>query len=73
MVSAIDCTWLELTGSGNVATAALIAVSMMLIVSGEKDALEKSFMGLRPEPLPATRKTVAGSQGCRTKLTLNYQ
>jgi hypothetical protein len=42
----------ELTGSGKVATAASIAVSMMLIISGEKDALEKSFMRLRPQATP---------------------
>jgi len=63
MVSAIDCTWVELTGYGNVATAASIAVSMMLNISGEKDAFEKSFMRSRPKRLPAARETVAGSDG----------
>lgn|SRR6478752_6263251 len=43
MVSAIDCTCEELTGSGNDATAASIASFMMAMVSGENDAFEKSF------------------------------
>ena len=44
MDSAIDCTCAEFTGSGNDATAASNAISMMLIVSGGKDAFEKSFI-----------------------------
>jgi hypothetical protein len=56
MLSAIDCTWLELTGSGRVAIAACIAEVMMLIISGENDAFEKSFMCCRPQRLPATQR-----------------
>ena len=44
MDSAIDCTCAELTGSGNDATAASNAIFMMLMVSGGKDAFEKSFI-----------------------------
>jgi hypothetical protein len=44
MLSAIDCTWAELTGSGYVATAASIAFFMMPMVSGGNDAFEKSFI-----------------------------
>jgi hypothetical protein len=44
MVSAKDCTCVELTGSGREETAAPKAVVIMLIVSGGKDALEKSFI-----------------------------
>ena len=44
MLSAIDRTCAELTGSGNVATAASIAVFMRSMVSGGNDALEKSSM-----------------------------
>jgi hypothetical protein len=45
---AIDCTFDELTGSGSVATAASIADCKMATVSGEKDALAKSFTALFP-------------------------
>jgi hypothetical protein len=44
MVSAIDCTCAELTGSGREATAAPKAIVIIVIVSGGKDALEKSFI-----------------------------
>lgn len=44
MDSAMDCTCVELTGSGKDATAASKAIVMMLIVSGGKDAFEKSFI-----------------------------
>ena len=44
MDSAMDCTCDELTGSGKDATAASNAIFMMLIVSGGKDAFEKSFI-----------------------------
>jgi hypothetical protein len=44
MVSAIALTFFELTGCGKVATAASIASSMRPIVSGGKDAFEKSFI-----------------------------
>ena len=44
IVSAIEFTLAELTGSGSVATAASIASSMMLMVSGGKLAFEKSFI-----------------------------
>jgi hypothetical protein len=44
MDSAMDCTCAELTGSGNDATAASKAIFMMLMVSGGKDAFEKSFI-----------------------------
>jgi hypothetical protein len=44
MLSAIDCTCAELTGSGNVAIAASIATFIMSTVSGGKDAFEKSFI-----------------------------
>ena len=40
----MDCTCAELTGSGNDATAASKAIFMMLMVSGGKDAFEKSFI-----------------------------
>jgi hypothetical protein len=43
MDCAIDCTFDELTGSGNVATAASIADCSIAMLSGEKDALAKSF------------------------------
>ena len=43
MVSAMDCTCEELTGSGNDATAASMASFMMPMISGENDAFEKSF------------------------------
>ena len=45
MVSAMDCTCEELTGSGNDATAASIASFMMPMISGENDAFEKSCNG----------------------------
>src|SRR4051794_28790008 len=48
MDCAIDCTLDELTGSGSVATAASIADCRMATVSGEKDALAKSFTALFP-------------------------
>src|SRR6185437_6942638 len=54
MVSAIDCTCAELTGSGNVATAASIAVFMRSMVSGGNDALEKSSTA-RTSPFCLTR------------------
>jgi hypothetical protein len=44
MVSAMDCTCVELTGSGSDATAASRAFFMMLMVSGGKDAFGKSFI-----------------------------
>jgi hypothetical protein len=44
IVSAIEFTWATLTGSGSVATAASIASSMMLMVSGGKLAFEKFFI-----------------------------
>ena len=44
MLSAIDRTCAELTGSGNVAIAASIATIIMPTVSGGKDAFEKSFI-----------------------------
>ena len=44
MVSAIDCTCTEFTGSGSDATAASRAIFMMLRVSGGNDAFEKSFI-----------------------------
>jgi len=44
MDSAIDCTLDELTGSGSVAIAASIADFRIAMVSGEKEALAKSFM-----------------------------
>src|SRR5215217_7251038 len=62
MLSAIDCTCLELTGSGSVATAASIAVCMTLIISGENDALEKSF--IRSKPPPRRAQITAGSDLC---------
>ena len=40
----MDCTCDELTGSGKDATAASKSDFMMLIVSGGKDAFEKSFI-----------------------------
>ena len=40
----MDCTCVELTGSGKDATAASKAIFMMLMVSGGKDAFEKSFI-----------------------------
>jgi hypothetical protein len=40
----MDCTCAELTGSGSDATAASKAFFMMPIVSGGKDAFEKSFI-----------------------------
>ena len=40
----MDCTCAELTGSGSDATAASRASFMMLMVSGGKDAFEKSFI-----------------------------
>jgi hypothetical protein len=42
----MDCTFDELTGSGSVATADSIADRRMATVSGEKDALAKSFTAL---------------------------
>jgi len=47
MVSAIDCTCAELTGSGSEATAASRAFFMMLMVSGGKDAFGKSFISIK--------------------------
>ena len=44
MVSAIDCTCVELMGSGRDATAASIASFMMARVSGGNDAFGKSFI-----------------------------
>jgi hypothetical protein len=57
MVSAIDCTCAELTGSGSDATAASRAFFMMLMVSGGKDAFGKSFISINPGDI-ATRSTV---------------
>ena len=48
MVSAIERTCEELTGSGNDATAASRAFFMMLMVSGGKDAFGKSFISINP-------------------------
>jgi hypothetical protein len=48
MVSAIAFTCAELIGSGSVATAASIASSMLLMVSGGKLAFEKSFIASVP-------------------------
>ena len=44
IVSAMDCTYAELTGSGKEATAAFIAFFRMSRVSGGKEAFEKSFI-----------------------------
>ena len=44
IVSAMDCTCDEFTGSGNDATAASSAIFMMLMVSDGNDAFEKSFI-----------------------------
>ena len=48
MVSAIAFICAELIGSGSVETAASIASSMMLMVSGEKLAFENSFIASVP-------------------------
>src|SRR6478736_10577118 len=50
IVSAMDCTCAELTGSGSDATAASRAFFMMPMVSGGKDAFEKSFIAFRQSP-----------------------
>ena len=59
MVSAMDCTCDEFTGSGSDATAASSAILIMLMVSGGNDAFEKSFIS-RPIGLKDNRMEYGG-------------
>jgi hypothetical protein len=70
MLSAIELTCAELTGSGSDATAASKAIFMMLMVSGGKDAFESlsSQVNLRAMgSWPAIVGAVCCDSTCRTK------